>query len=93
MRGLLCRSCSAPIFFAITDKGRRMPLDSEPNSAGNVSLGAYDSSGLRIATVLSNLDLEMARADGALLYMPHHAVCPESEAWKRRGNKTMPRQQ
>jgi hypothetical protein len=32
-----CRSCAAPILWAITEKGRRIPLDPEPTGGGNIS--------------------------------------------------------
>jgi len=33
-----CRSCGATIVWAITAKGRRMPLDPDPIPGGNVTL-------------------------------------------------------
>jgi len=57
-------------------KARRIPLDAEPNPAGNVTLDA-DST----AHVWSGADLDRLRAgNNRLIYMPHHATCPEFEA-------------
>ena len=33
-----CRSCGAPIVWVKTAKGKKMPLDREPNEAGNITL-------------------------------------------------------
>jgi hypothetical protein len=33
-----CRSCNAPIIWAITVKGRRIPIDKAPVENGNVTL-------------------------------------------------------
>jgi hypothetical protein len=29
-----CRTCKEPIFWVVTDKGKRMPMDAEPVSSG-----------------------------------------------------------
>jgi hypothetical protein len=33
-----CRSCDAPVLWARTEKGRRIPLDPEPVENGNIVL-------------------------------------------------------
>lgn len=67
-----CKSCPASIRWIETDKGNPMPLDAEPTPAGNVVL---DETGKR-GTVAAGEELERFRGLGAVLYMPHHAVCP-----------------
>lgn len=65
-----CTACPAEIIFVITTRGRRIPLDPDPNIEGNVRL--IDG----VAHVVGNtIDLFDATDDG-LRYMPHHATCP-----------------
>lgn len=86
-RPVECRSCRAPIFWATTAKsGAPMPLDFEDTFEGNVRLertsvrnGLYETR----AVVLGPIELELARAEGETLYMPHHATCPQGAEWKR----------
>jgi hypothetical protein len=33
-----CRSCAAPIFFGVTTKNRRMPLDAAPSESGTIAI-------------------------------------------------------
>lgn len=76
-----CRSCSAPIEWARTVNGRLIPLDAEPDPAGNVLL--EDVQGSRVAHVLGargDVPFELAHLDGPR-YMPHHATCP---SWGQR---------
>lgn len=61
-----CRSCSARVRWVRTKAGKPMPLDPEPNEAGNVTL---DEAG--VATVHS----PQSDAEG-VRYMPHFATCP-----------------
>lgn len=63
----VCRHCRAPIFFAITKNGKRMPIDPEPNDGGNVNLlQELTQAGDHYAIVV---------AKGAGAYMPHFATC------------------
>lgn len=66
-----CRLCSAPLRWARTSNGKPMPLDPEPNDAGNVTL---DERGT--ATVHG----QGAAVDG-VRYMAHFVTCPD---WQRR---------
>jgi hypothetical protein len=68
-----CRSCGAPITWAITDQGKRMPLDAEPNPAGNVRLTLTNAVVLRKDEVY----------DGPR-FMPHWATCPNADQHRRR---------
>lgn len=69
-----CRDCKAPIRFAITAKGRRMPLDTTPNEAsGNVRITKRH--GEAYAEVLGPDAARMARMRGEELHTPHAATC------------------
>lgn len=74
-----CRSCGADIEWVRTSKGN-MPLDLEPNPAGNAVVHSRD----RITVYPS---AERAAAAGVRLEdlrISHFATCPESGAWRRR---------
>lgn len=74
-----CRSCGAPITWARSVPGARpMPLDPEPNEAGNVALERGR------ARVLAGDALTVHRSLGLPAYMPHHATCPQGRHWKAR---------
>lgn len=72
-----CRSCHAPILWAITDNGRRMPVDVGQVDGGNVLLTQGPDGG-HLATVI--------KADGRRAWTSHFATCPQA-AWHRgKGN-------
>ncbi len=74
-----CRSCHAPIVWAMTDAGKRMPLDPMPTTTGTVALLQGSE---RRARVLPAAELEAARAEGKTLFTPHWATCPQAREWK-----------
>lgn len=74
-----CRVCPAPIRWARTTNGRPIPLDYDPDPAGNVKLTVDDPPD-PTAHVLNAGQAARAREDGEELFMPHHATCP---GWKR----------
>lgn len=57
-----------------TVKGQPMPLDAEPNPAGNVTLDAHGRAVVHAAGA--------APADRPV-FMPHHATCPDAGRWRR----------
>jgi hypothetical protein len=73
-----CRSCSAPIIWALTRNLRPMPVDAKPVAGGSVQ--PFDNGGTSpVAEVLS-----VAKQFGKTgLRMPHHATCPQGAAWRR----------
>lgn len=81
-----CRSCGAPIRWAVTTHGRMMPLDAEPNPDGNVTFTgrrrpsrAGDAPEVHVHAVgQRGLDVE----DAPDRYMPHHATCPQADDWR-----------
>ena len=64
-----CRSCGAPIRWAVTERGRNAPLDPEPHPEGN----------LRVE-VRRGLDRAIVVAPGTepVLYRSHFATCPNA---------------
>lgn len=84
-RRATCRSCDAPILWALTAAGNRIPIDYHPNPAGNVRLELVRSAHTSHteATVLGPLEQAIATNDGTELYMPHHATCPHGDTWRK----------
>lgn len=74
--------CHAPMLWAVTAGGARMPLNPGPvvDGTGNVALELRPDQPLDLATVLG--PLEVAAHAGEALYVPHFATCPD------RGNFT-----
>lgn len=73
-----CRSCDAPIIWALTTKKRRMPLDAEPNPAGNVELVPAGFGILPTAIVHQQPPMNPEHP----IHMPHHATCPNADEWR-----------
>jgi hypothetical protein len=78
MSASVCRSCGAPIVWAVTVTGHRMPVDADPGRGGTVTL--RDRPGLSpIALVVG------AAPPGApLRHRPHFASCPHADDWRSR---------
>jgi hypothetical protein len=66
-----CKACGAPMIWARTGSGKAMPLDAQPNPAGNVEL-IGDSA--KVWGTSHVWPPEQPR------FMPHHATCP---SWRR----------
>jgi hypothetical protein len=73
-----CKSCGRPIIFAITAKGRRMPLDADPVAGGNVLVTQEDED-LR-AAVVDSASQPVTRP----LYRSHFVSCPNAARHRRR---------
>lgn len=71
-----CKACSAPIRWAMTQKGKRMPLDLEPSEAGTWVLDGE----------VANLLARPVR-DAAIWprYIPHWATCPSAPLFRGAG--------
>lgn len=67
-----CRSCNAPIIWALTESGRQMPVDAEPSERGNLML-------VRQGTSV----VVKVQAPAPGLHRPHFATCPQAESWRR----------
>ena len=71
-----CGSCDAPIRWALTVNGKRIPLDAEPVADGNIVL----RSGIAHIEKTAALDLD----GGGARYVSHFATCPNSQQHRRR---------
>lgn len=63
-----CRSCNAPVIWTITAQGKRMPVDAEPRSDGEIEL--RDGPGSAPVAVYAG-----AATDGSARYVSHFATC------------------
>lgn len=70
-----CRSCGAPIWWAVTEAGKRIPLD-EPDGVGNL-IAWRDHLGYLRAR--SNPD----PGPGEYLARSHFATCPHADAHRK----------
>lgn len=66
-----CDRCGLQIGWVTTVEGRRMPIDPEPNEAGNVIVRRQGRGGKLIAEVLNR---SKPRPQG-VAFMPHFATC------------------
>ena len=75
-----CRSCGDRIFWARTDQGKKMPVNDEPDPAGNLLItpGPYPK-----ATVVSH----GGRPPGTVLYSSHFATCKHANEHRTRGQR------
>lgn len=76
-----CRSCSAPILWARTERGKRIPLDAEP-------YGGDDTRGLFVLRELDDPEGPLAIAAWGLdglepHYRSHFATCPQAAEHRR----------
>lgn len=77
-----CRSCDAPIIWAVTNRGTNIPIDAEPSSDGNIRL--IDRSTLGVAPQAMVLSTT-ARFGKRELYTSHFVACPQATQWRRGG--------
>lgn len=66
-----CKSCGAAILWALTDNGKRMPVNAEPVENGNLLLVA-DEDGPRAIYATQGT------------HVSHFATCPYAENWRKR---------
>lgn len=67
-----CRSCGASIFWALTFKGKRMPIDSEMVPDGNIVV----EDGVAYVQTADTAQL--------LAYKSHYATCPQADEWRKK---------
>ncbi len=71
-----CRSCEAPVFWAVTDGGKRMPVDLQPEDDGNlviVGMGPDDAARVTVVEPSAPMLGDPPR------YRSHFATCPNAD--------------
>lgn len=76
-----CRSCGAEIYWAITNNGKRMPVDYLPTPEGTIAI-EYPKGPL-LAIVLHGDELLAAREAGEPLHLSHFATCPNAASHRK----------
>lgn len=86
-----CKSCHAAIWFGLTAKGKRMPLDPAPVEDGNVVI---DRDGEVLASLADLTLLPRVRVlrkgeavDDVPRYVAHFVTCPTAERHRREDRK------
>ena len=79
-----CSACGAAIVWAVTAKGKRMPVDPEPVVGGNLVLELAGSGAIvRVQTAAEKAE---AAAVGKVLgtrYVSHFATCPAAARFRK----------
>ena len=73
-----CRSCGAPIIWAVTKSGRSMPLDEATDPAGNVLLLENGN------CLVPAPEDDVWEAAGGTRHTSHFATCPNADQHRRR---------
>jgi hypothetical protein len=76
-----CRSCHAPIVWAVTEAGRPIPLNPDPEPAGNLELVTRPGQRPPVVHVLT---ASAPRSPDVDRYQSHFATCPNANEWRRR---------
>jgi hypothetical protein len=85
-----CRSCKAPIVFAVTEPGGSWnPLDPDPVEDGNVELAGRvpdderNAGRIRCRT-LSREEVAQIPLVPTPRYRSHFSTCPQASKWRKR---------
>lgn len=80
-----CRSCGAPIFWAVNDKGKREPIDADPREDGNIAIvGKEEGGGDPVVRHLKKGEGDTL--PGLALprrFVSHFATCPNASQHRR----------
>lgn len=94
-----CSSCGAPMLWAVTERGKRMPVDAEPVESGKFLLSHRRVGDPPVAVYQRGPDIAKLRAQherrskdqGALfgegplrLFTSHFATCPNADQHRKR---------
>lgn len=81
-----CRSCGLPVAWAVTDAGKAIPLDAEPDGAPTVvpdgNLEATPGPLFAVRYVIPG-ELNLFDVDPPTRYRTHFATCPEADTWRK----------
>lgn len=80
MRISACRSCMAPIYWAITTNGKRMPVDSQPSPHGSFRLEERPDEPDPLAVWIP-------AGHAPNLHEAHFVRCPNAAQHRKKGKK------
>ncbi len=80
-----CTACKAPIFFALSSAGRRLPIDAEPVDTGNVIIDGQERDPrngelMPKAIVLGKADTPLG---DPVRFVSHFSTCPNAGQFRR----------
>jgi hypothetical protein len=81
-----CRSCGAPVEWAVTQAGKRMPIDPEPRADGNIQFtGRILPSERGSVREVRYVTAQAGFFDDGLLarYVSHFATCPDADMHRK----------
>jgi hypothetical protein len=71
-----CRSCGSSIIWAVTDSGKRMPVDARSHADGKLRLRVDSDGTVHVFYDTTTSPYPKFRA--------HFATCPDADGWRRR---------
>jgi hypothetical protein len=71
-----CRSCGAEVVWAVTNAGKRMPVDAKPVADGNLLLTQPAQPGVPPVAIV------VGKGKGT--HASHFVTCPNSRTWRKR---------
>jgi hypothetical protein len=84
----VCKSCGTDIVWAVSERGRRMPVDAERRPDGNIVLSHRRVGEPPVALVQSAESIERLRqqapAHEVALFVSHFATCPNAAKHRKR---------
>lgn len=76
-----CKSCRAPIQWAVTSRGKQMPVDAGTAPDGNAAVRKLPGGALGVRHLRADSPL----ADGERRTVSHYVTCPDAKKWRERG--------
>lgn len=82
--GATCRTCRAKIIWTLSvTSNRRLPVDVDPVPTGNIVLTSGNDGPESRVLKVAELEARRRRHPAELLYLSHHASCPDGRDWQR----------
>lgn len=81
-----CKSCDEPVFWAKTEGGKMMLVNSEPQDNGNLRLewrGVEDRHGNKVPTVIYDTSERNLFNEDVPRYLSHFASCPARKFYRK----------
>lgn len=79
-----CASCGAAIIWAVTTKGKAMPVDALPVAGGTIRVASRRYPLPPLATVVGAAINLFDDDDTGDRHTSHFATCPDADEWRKR---------